>query len=204
MQEIPSSPHHSLSAQLREATKDFVNVIAGGLVRLGFGPDALTVIGVALAGIAGWLAANGAYGRAGVVYLLSGPFDAVDGAVARVSGRASRFGALLDSTLDRYGEGLLLTGLGYHLAQQGAWIGLVLTFVSLIGSYMVSYVRARSETLGIKNEVGLMTRMERFVVVAVALLSGQVIIGLWVLAVLTQITVAQRVWHTYRSTREGN
>jgi CDP-diacylglycerol--glycerol-3-phosphate 3-phosphatidyltransferase len=169
---------------------------------LGIGPNTLTFFGLVLAFVAGWLAARGAYGRAGLIYLLGASFDALDGAVARVGGRVSRFGALFDSTLDRYGETFLLAGLGYHLAQEGSSIGLILTFVALAGSYLVSYVRARSEALGIANKAGLMTRLERCIVIIVALLSKQVMIGLWLLAVLTQLTVLQRIWHVYRFTRK--
>lgn len=196
----PSSRQGVRENWIRETTRVFVDAIAGGFVRLGIGANTLTLFGLVLSGIAGCLAANGAYGRAGLIYLLGTSFDALDGAVARISGRASRFGALFDSTLDRYGEAFLLVGLGYHLAQKDAWMGLMLVFATLVGSYMVSYVRARSEALGIANKVGLMTRLERCIIIIVALLSTQVMIGLWLLAVLTQITVIQRIWHAYRFT----
>jgi CDP-diacylglycerol--glycerol-3-phosphate 3-phosphatidyltransferase len=201
--QTPSSQEQTRGALIRGATKGIVDAIAGGLVRLGIGANALTSLGLVLSGVAGWLAAIGAYGYAGLAYMLGASLDALDGPVARISQRANAFGALFDSVLDRYGETFLLAGLGYHLAREGAWDGLILAFVALAGSYMVSYVRARSEALGIANEVGLLTRLERCILIIIALLSGQVIIGLWVLAVLTQVTVIQRVWHTYRFTRKG-
>jgi CDP-diacylglycerol--glycerol-3-phosphate 3-phosphatidyltransferase len=198
--EHPKSPE-GLTGWLRRVTQGPVERLARAFIWLGLGPDVLTFIGLALAGVTAYLAAQGAYTRAGVVYLLGAPFDAMDGAVARASGKASRFGALLDSTLDRYGEALVLTGLGYYLAREGQWVGLVLAFVTLLGSVMVSYVRARSEGLGIDNKVGLLTRVERVIIMLVALLTGQVVIGLWVLAILTHVTVAQRVWYVFRATR---
>ena len=202
LMQTPHSQQPVRGDRIRQATKGVVEAIAGGFVRLGIGPNALTLSGFILSGIAGWLAANGAYTGAGLVFLLGSSLDAFDGAVARIGGRASRFGALFDSTLDRYGEMALLAGLGYHLAQEGAWLGLALTFAAIAGSCMVSYVRARSEGLGIPNEVGLLTRLERCIVMIIALLSQQVMIGLWILAILTQVTVIQRIWSAYRLTRE--
>jgi CDP-diacylglycerol--glycerol-3-phosphate 3-phosphatidyltransferase len=196
----PKSPE-GLTGWLRRVTRGPIERLAHAFIWLGLGPDVLTFVGLILAGLTGYLAAQGAYTRAALVYLVGAPFDAMDGAVARASGKASRFGALLDSTLDRYGEALVLTGLGYHLAREGQWTGLVLAFVTLLGSVMVSYVRARSEGLGIENKVGLLTRVERVIVMLIALFTGQVVIGLWVLAILTHVTVVQRVWHVFQATR---
>ncbi len=201
--QTPSSREQTRGARIREATRGIVDAIAAGFVRLGIGPNLLTFLGLVLSGVAGWLAAGGAYGYAGLIYLLGASFDAIDGPVARIGNRVTKFGALFDSVLDRYGETFLLAGLGYHLAREGRWDGLILTFVSLAGSYMVSYVRARSEALGIANEAGLMTRLERCIVIIAALLSRQVMIGLWILALMTQFTVIQRVWHVYRFVRKG-
>ena len=193
-----SEEPETLTARLRRLTKGPVERLARAFDRLGFRPNTLTVIGLLMAGAAALLAAQGRYGAAGLFLLLGAPFDAMDGAVARVSGRVSRFGALLDSTLDRYGEGLLLAGVGYHMADSGQLTGVALAFIALLGSVMVSYVRARAEGLGIEDKVGLLTRVERVVILILALLSGQMMIGLWVLAILTQVTVAQRVWRAYR------
>lgn len=187
---------------LRAITQPLVTGMAQGLVRLGIGPNTLTVVGLLLSTAAAILAAQGAYARAGVVYLLGGCFDGMDGAVARAGGKVSRFGALLDSTFDRYGEGFLLTGLAYHLARVGQYTGVVLTSVVLLGSVMVSYTRARSEGLGIENKAGLFTRFERMAVTILALLTGLVMPGLWLLAVFTQVTVVQRVWHVFHTTRD--
>lgn len=183
----------TLSARLREWAEKPVTTIARGLVNIGMTPNGLTVIGFLLACAAALLAAQGALTNAGVVYLLSGPFDALDGAVARLGRHASRFGAILDSTLDRYGEAIILSGLGFHLATEGNWIGLALAFAALIGSIMVSYVRARSEGLGIENTVGILTRFERMVVLVLSLLTTWVLPGLAIMTVLTHFTVAQRL-----------
>lgn len=194
-------PSENLTAWLRRVTLPLVDRIAQAAVKLGIGPDALTILCLIISGAAGVLAAQGRFVAAGLMYLLGVPFDGLDGAVARASGRVTRFGALLDSTLDRYGEACILTGLGYHFAVNGQYTAVVLAFASLMGSVMVSYTRARSEGLGIDNKVGLLTRVERFVITVLALLTSYVLIGLWVLAILTQFTVGQRMWHVYKVTR---
>jgi len=192
------------TAWLRWITRGLVDSLAGAFVWLGFGPDMLTFIGLALSIVAAILAGQGAYFRAGLVYVVGAPFDAMDGAVARAQGRKSRFGALLDSTLDRYGEGFLLTGLAASLARSGQWSAVALACLTMLGSVLVSYVRARSEGLGIENKVGLLTRLERFIIMSLALLTGQVVIGLWVMVILTHFTVLQRIWRVYRVARDDN
>lgn len=194
-------PSENLTAWLRRVTLPFVDRVAQAAVKLGIGPDALTIFGLIISGAAGVLAAQGRFVAAAIVYLLGVPFDGLDGAVARAGGRVTRFGALLDSTLDRYGEACILTGLGYHFAMSGQYTAVILAFASLMGSVMVSYTRARSEGLGVDNKVGLLTRVERFIITVLALLTGYVLIGLWVLAILTHFTVGQRMWHVYRVTR---
>ncbi len=197
-----STEKETLTAWLRRVTLPLVEGIARGLARAGIGPDALTVAGLAVAAVSGVLAARGELVWAGVALIAGAPFDAIDGAVARVSGRASRFGALLDSTLDRYAEAFILAGLAYHLGQRGELVGVVLAFAALFGSVMVSYVRARSEGLNIDNKVGLFTRVERLVLIILMLLTGRVLIGLVLLSVVTHLTVIQRMVHAFRALRD--
>lgn len=192
----------SLTEWLRVRLKPLIEGASRALIRLGIGPNVLTLIGLLLSGVAAYFAARGEYVRAGVAFAVGASFDALDGTVARLTGKANRFGALFDSTLDRYGEALILSGLAYRLAVQGQVIGVVLAFATLFGSVMVSYVRARSEGLGIENKVGLLTRVERVVLLVLALLTRQATIGLWVLAILTHVTVIQRVMHLYCTTRD--
>ncbi len=201
--ETPASPQfpRTITAWLRTVTTGPVNAIAGVLVKLGLTPNLITVFGLLIATGGAFLAAQGRFTAAGGVLLAGSIFDAFDGAVARLTGTVSRFGALLDSTLDRYSEGLLFLGLLYFYGTSGRITPLVLVGVTIIGSIMVSYVRARSEGLGLENKVGLFTRVERVVVLVVALLVGQVLIGLWVLAVGTQITVIQRVIEAARQAK---
>nr|MBN1229941.1 CDP-alcohol phosphatidyltransferase family protein [Anaerolineae bacterium] len=197
-----SSTRQALSERLRDITRPVINAVAGVFIKLGFSPDLLTFLGLIMAGVSAFLAANGKFAWAGIVIIVGGPFDALDGAVARVSGRVSRFGALLDSTLDRYGEALILSGIGCYLLQQDHTVGVLLVFASLFGSVMVSYVRARSEGLQIDNKVGIATRLERVIILTLALLTGLVVPGLWLLAILAHITVIQRMWQGFRVTRQ--
>ncbi len=201
-EENPARPEN-LTTGLRRLTEAPIDRIARGIAWLGLGPNALTITGFLLATASAILAAQGKVVQAGIVYGLGSAFDGLDGAVARVAGKVTRFGALLDSTLDRYGEGALLIGLAFHMAHSNRLTGVVLVGVSLLGSLMVSYVRARSEGLGIENKVGLLTRVERVIVTLLALLTRQVMIGLWVLAIFTHATVVQRVWAAYRAARDG-
>jgi CDP-diacylglycerol--glycerol-3-phosphate 3-phosphatidyltransferase len=188
----------NFSQWLRETTEGLVMAFVRPLAKLGIGPNALTVAGVLVASVGAIFAARGQFALAALWVALGTPFDALDGSLARLTGKASDFGALLDSTLDRYGEAALLTGLGVYMSTQANTLGLVLVFVTLLGSVMVSYVRARSEGLGLSNKVGLFTRVERILLTFLMLIAGAfapvaVTIGLGVLAVGTQFTVLQRL-----------
>lgn len=192
-EEQPAKPE-TFTAWLRQVARPAVDGAAGVLAAVGLTPNAITVLGVVFSAAAAYLASQGLFLWAGVVLVVGLPLDAMDGAVARKTGKVSRTGALLDSTLDRYGEFLVLAGLAYYFAAAGEVLPVLLVVVTLFGSVMVSYVRARSEGLHIDNKVGLMTRVERAVVTVLALLTGYVTIGLWMLAILTHVTVTQRVW----------
>ena len=139
--------------------------------------------------------------------LLAGIFDLFDGALARLTGRASRFGALLDSVADRVSEIIVLLGLLVFYVQGDSTRGTVLVYLAVTGSIMVSYLRARSEGLGIENKVGIMTRPERVAILGVGLIVGhwfpivvEAILG--IIAALTIFTTGQRLFHTWRTLRD--
>jgi len=168
------------------------------LARLGVQPNVLSLIGFFIASAAGAVVAAGYISHGGWLLLLSGPFDALDGALARIAGLETRFGAFLDSFIDRYSEAAVLFGILYWSNFQGDRILIALTFLTLLGSLMVSYARARAEALNISCKVGLFTRLERFIVLTLALLTKQLLIGLVILACLTNFTALQRMFHVYR------
>ena len=143
----------------------------------------------------------------GVVALLAGALDMFDGALARATGRASDFGALLDSVADRVSELVVLFGLLLFYARQGSVEGAALVFLAAGGSVMVSYLRARSEGLGIDCKVGIMTRPERVAALGIGLIAAHwlpiaIMVVLGAIAALTAFTTAQRLYHTSRSLRE--
>jgi CDP-diacylglycerol--glycerol-3-phosphate 3-phosphatidyltransferase len=169
--------------------------------RLGLSPDAVTIAGALIVVGAAPLMAFGAFGLAGLLLIISALFDVLDGAIARAMQRRNRFGALLDSTLDRYTDGLLLLGLIAYFAQRAEMAGLLITGLALVGAYGVSYVRAKAESLGIPCKDGLFSRFERTLILIAALLTGWILPGVIILAIGSNLTAFQRVIVVYRATR---
>ena len=194
-------PRPTLTDKLRQIARVPLQRIARVFIRARISPNLITLVGAFVAIIPAVFAAQGRFTTAGLVYLLCVPLDALDGAVAREGGQVTRFGALLDSTLDRYSEALMMGGLAYYMAHTGSELGVVAAFAALFGSLMVSYTRARSEGLTVDNKVGIMTRFERTALTILGLLTGYVMVLLWILAVLTQFTVVQRIWRVYLATK---
>lgn len=178
----------------RRAPAAVLDPIVRGLAAARVTPTMLTTTGFLGNVLAAWLAAEGELRLAGIAVLFFSALDMLDGALARVTGRASRFGALYDSTLDRLSEAAVLGGLLWHALQTGSDEQAMLAFVATVGSLMVSYVRARAEGLGLALRDGLFTRSERVVLVGVALILGLTRAALWALAVLTVLTAFQRLW----------
>lgn len=167
------------------------------LARMGATPNSITLVGLLLNIIVAGILAAGYPVIGGVCVLLANAFDMLDGAVARVTGKTSRFGAFLDSTLDRYAEALFYLGIGAWLFRLGDGTLLLALYAAVIGSLMVSYARARAEGLGVGGEVGLLPRPERIVLLAVGLIFHAYLLApvLWLLAILTNVTAVQRILH---------
>ncbi len=169
------------------------------LSKSGIKPDALSSIGLAINIGAAYLIATSHFFLGGVVILISGFFDLLDGALARFTNQTTKFGAILDSTFDRISEAAIFCGLLIAFMLRGATpLEIVLIFVALIGSFLVSYTRARAEGLGLECKVGLFTRAERVIVLAIGLLVNQVVIALLVLVVFVYITAVQRLLYLRR------
>jgi CDP-diacylglycerol--glycerol-3-phosphate 3-phosphatidyltransferase len=195
-----SERFRSTSEFLRHATRSLTAHFGQLGARLGWQPNAITVLGLLPALIAALLAAQAQFLAAGLVLMLGAPLDALDGAVARASGRSTRFGALLDSTVDRYADALLFGGIGYAFAQTGDLLGVLLAFGALSGAYAVSYVRARAEGLHIGSiQDGLFDRAARLIVLILALLTGSVALGLLILTIGAHLTALQRLWLAQRA-----
>jgi CDP-diacylglycerol---glycerol-3-phosphate 3-phosphatidyltransferase len=170
-------------------------------------PDFITWLGFFLTcGAAGLIAGHHLlWGGAGV--LVAALMDTFDGALARQSGRVSKFGAVLDSTLDRLSEGVVLLGIIYVQARSGSAPGAVLAGATIMLSFVVSYIRARSEGMGVQCSEGWFTRTERVIVIALGLMLNQIIIALSIISVLSLITAAQRLlvaWRKLQPVKTGN
>lgn len=187
---------------LRDRTRSLVNPIARAISRSGISPNLLTTLGLAVNAAAASLVLKGHFRAGGLLTLVASLFDAFDGALARLSGQSSPFGAFLDSTLDRFSEAVVYLGLLLYYAQGGHPMELALVYVTVVGSLMVSYARARAEGLGLQCKVGLLTRPERVCLLVAGLVLGIMPWMLWVLAVLTNVTVIQRMVHVWRSTHD--
>jgi CDP-diacylglycerol--glycerol-3-phosphate 3-phosphatidyltransferase len=198
-------------ASLKRRSRSLAIGPALALGRLGLTPNALTVIGSILTGCVGLLVAQGWFLAAGLCLWLFSLTDTLDGALARATERVTVFGAFLDSVCDRYAEAGVFLGLVWWYTSRGDAVGVVLAYLSIIGSVMVSYARARAEGVGFQAaEVGWFQRPERIVLLGVGLLLASVqpsvlLIVLASLAVLTTLTVLQRVRHVARlSSRRYN
>lgn len=167
----------------------------------GVHPNVLTLIGLVVNGVAAWILASGEFLYAGLVILCGAVFDLTDGAVARSANKVTRFGAFLDSVMDRYSDLILLTGLLVHYARIDRFSYIVLTAVVMIGSVLVSYSRARSENLIESCKVGFLERPERIVLLIIGSLFDRMAAVLWVMAVLSNLTVIQRIVHTWNESR---
>ncbi|HEV3101083.1 MAG TPA: CDP-alcohol phosphatidyltransferase family protein [Candidatus Dormibacteraeota bacterium] len=172
--------------------------LMSALQRLPVTPNQITIIGTALTFVAAVLVAAGHLLLGGIVLAFAGTFDILDGALARSTGRSYPYGAFLDSTLDRYSEGAMYLGLIAYFVSAGGplerWL-VVATGAALAGSFLVSYVRARAQSLGFTCETGLFARPERVVVTVVGLVLGGVVLTavVFLLAALTNLTALQRI-----------
>jgi CDP-diacylglycerol--glycerol-3-phosphate 3-phosphatidyltransferase len=185
-----------------------------GLVRFSsrVSPDVLTITGLALNGVAcACFAFAGGKGYTdpgmlrvgGLVALVASIFDMLDGRVARLRGRETKFGAYLDSTMDRYSDMVLHLGLTILYARMDQTLPMVLVWAAAFGGFMTSYARARAESMIPRCTVGLMERPERIVLLIVGALTNRMAAVLWIIAVLSNITAVQRVVYTYVELKRG-
>jgi CDP-diacylglycerol--glycerol-3-phosphate 3-phosphatidyltransferase len=168
-------------------------------------PNVLSWFGFLVRGGAAALVITGHLFAAGLVVLVAGFFDLLDGALARSANRITLFGAVLDATLDRLAEAVLLLGILWLFAREQSTVGIMVVGLALIGSLLVSYIRARAESIGLECQVGLFTRAERVVVLALGLLLSQIdyalIIALAVIVVFSFVTVGQRLVYVWQHTK---
>ena len=184
----------------KEKVRSLFLPVTKRLAASGVSPNALTVLGFAMVVGSACVLGAGYRQLGGVLFLVTTAFDLFDGAVAQLTDRKTRFGAFLDSNLDRYAEIAIYLGLLFPYAVQGAVTETVLCYLALTGSLMVSYARARAEGLGLSGEVGLFQRPERVIILGLGLILNWVLPVLVILAVVTYLTALQRMWHVWKLT----
>ncbi len=167
-------------------------------------PNLLTLLGFVSTLIASWLVLKGYWVSAGLMIVLSGLFDLMDGVIARKLGKVSRFGGFFDSVVDRYSDLILLSALLLHYARKGENGFVVLTSVVAIGTALIPYARAKAESLQISCHIGLMERAERIILLASGALFGWMEPILWLLAMLTHFTVLQRIYYVWKKLRAND
>ncbi len=203
-----------ISRHIQQRVRQFVTSIMRPLAGLGVTPNTLTVLGLLLSILTAFVIAQGWLLAGGLLVLFAGIFDMFDGAMARARNAATTFGAFFDSTLDRCSESIILFGLLiYALREPGLqdrfwpfgneqpWM-ISLIYITVVGSIMVSYAKARAEGLGLECKTGLLARPERVVILAIGLLTGFVIWALLLLAIFSHVTAVERIVHIWRVTRQ--
>jgi CDP-diacylglycerol--glycerol-3-phosphate 3-phosphatidyltransferase len=177
--------------------------IATFLNSIGLTPNAITLLGVAGNILGAFLLSQGQLFWGGILVLLMGPLDALDGTMARLRGEASNWGAFVDSVSDRYSELFIMAGLIYYYHLQNNTLGVMLVFAAAAGSVLVSYTKARAERLDFDANVGVLTRMERYMILAPGLVLGYFspifpMVAIGIIAVLANFTALQRIWRVRR------
>lgn len=187
-------PGNSLTDVMRKQFKGILDPIAAFLNKAGLKPNMLTIFGLAGYILAALLIVNGKIMWSGITLLVFAPIDALDGTMARLRNEPTRFGAFVDSVTDRYSEFIIFAGLLYYFASRMDLLAVMLVFFAAAGSIMVSYIRARAEAIGYDAKVGLMTRLERLVILISCLILQIPLVAMWILAIFANLTAFHRIW----------
>lgn len=188
------TPKWTFDGFLRKTFKGIIDPVAGALLKIGMTPNMVTYLGVLFSTAVAVLIALGKIQLAGLVMLVTAPTDVLDGSMARLKGGDTLYGAFIDSVTDRFSELIILCGLLVYYMLEADAMGVILAFVAAAGSVLVSYIKARAESLGYTAKMGLLTRVERVLILIPCLIAGGIfpMIALWILAVLTNFTALQR------------
>ena len=208
---MPRHEPTTITSRLRSLTQTPLGKLGAGLAGLGVTANQVTVAGLVLVAVAAIQLAQGQFMTGALLLLCSLPLDALDGAVARAAGQGSRFGMVLDSTLDRYADGFIFAAFGYYFAGQGRQDMLLASLAALLGSFLVSYIRARADDakVGVSATVGLFSRLERVIALLLMTFAAGILnsdaplqIGLLVLAIGANITALQRLRYVHRTLKD--
>lgn len=187
----------SFSDHLRNIFKDFLELLGKAFINAGLKPNNVTLLALFGNLIAAGLIAFGQIQIGGILALLMGPLDAVDGTMARLLNQVTPFGSFLDSMSDRYSELAILGGLLINFIRMQDWSACLLVYFAAMGCVLVSYARAKGESVGFSVKSGILTRVERYLVMAPSLIFKLPVIGLWVIAILGNFTAFQRIWQVW-------
>lgn len=188
----------TLTDRLRKRFKHLADPVGAFLNNLGLMPNTITILGLVGNTVGAYFLMQGQMLVGGLIILAMGPVDALDGTMARLRGEPKPFGAFVDSVTDRYSELVIFLGLLLYYNQQGDAISILGVYLAAAGSIMVSYVRARAQSLGYEAKVGILTRVERYAVLAPTLIFGIPLVGIWIIAILANVTALQRIIHVRR------
>jgi len=194
----------SLEMFLRKSFKGVLDAIATAVNKTGILPNTVTILGLIGNAVGAILLATGHITWGGVVILVMGPVDALDGTMARLRGEQTTFGAFVDSVTDRYSELVILAGLMIYYLTRQEYLFVVLVYFAAAGSVLVSYVKARAESLGFTAKVGILSRVERYLVLAPGLLFNIPHIALWIIAIFANYTALQRIFTVRKQAYEQN
>jgi CDP-diacylglycerol--glycerol-3-phosphate 3-phosphatidyltransferase len=194
-------PQTSITGHIGAGGKRILDSIVNWLSALNVHPNILTLLGLVVNIFGAVLFAKGRFALGGLVVLLAGIFDMVDGEVARRTKRVTKFGAFFDSSIDRYSDMVILLGLVVWYAKMDKIFYAGLAVMSIIGSIMTSYTRARAESLIPTCKVGFLERPERIVLLIIGALTNHIGQALWVMAILSNCAVAGRIWYTWLETK---
>jgi CDP-diacylglycerol--glycerol-3-phosphate 3-phosphatidyltransferase len=184
----------SFSDLMRKKFKGILDLIGGFLNNMGLKPNMITILGLIGQVISAIFISFGEIMWGGIILLVFAPIDALDGTMARLRNEPTRFGGFVDSVTDRYSELIVFAGLLYHFAKIQDTLAIMLVFFAATGSFMVSYNRARAESLHYDAKIGIMTRLERLIILIPCLIFNIPLVAIWVLSILANFTALQRIW----------
>lgn len=194
----------TLSDRARVVFKGILDPIGAFFNRLGIYPNTMTLLGLTGNIVGAILIALGYMTVGGIIVLVMGLVDTLDGTMARLRGMPSEFGGFVDSVTDRYSELVIFGGLLYYFLSKGDWFSVMGIYMAASGAVLVSYVRARAASVGMDTKVGFLSRFERYLVLAPTLILTIPMVGVWIIAIFANITAIQRILDVRRQAREQN
>ena len=188
-----TKPRWSLEMYLRKVFKVVIDPLAAFLLRIGVTPNMVTGIGFILSSVSAFILSRGNFTLGGLILLIAAPLDVVDGSMARLIGTPTPYGSLIHSVTDRYSELVVFGGLLFFFVKTQNSLGIILVFLAAAGSVLVSYVKARAEALGLNCRMGILTRVERLIIMIACLIFRIPMVALWIIAILANVTAIQRL-----------